>query len=106
MTLFWVDILLEALGTRVIFGEDLRKPAYSRSQGLLGSFYSDYAAYVEFKPLDLLQVYSYGVLSRLFIVHIVYPMGRQVDMPILVIWYFILPGAENKCLWYKEFGGA
>jgi hypothetical protein len=63
-------------------------------------------AYVEFKPLNLLQVYAYGVLSRLFIVHIVDSMGRQVNMPILVIWYFILPEIENKRPLCERFGGA
>jgi len=29
--LFWTDILLEGFGTRVIFGDDLRKPAYTGS---------------------------------------------------------------------------
>lgn len=88
---------MEGLGTRVIFGEDFRKPACSGSQPLLGGLsIVTCAAYIEFKPLNLLQVYPYGVLSRFIIVHIVDPMGRQVDMPILVIWYFILPATKNK----------
>lgn len=97
VTLFWADILLEGLGTRVTFGEDLRNPAYLGSQPLSVTSIVPYAAHIEFKPLNLLQVYSYRVLSRLLIVHIVDPMGRQVDMSILVIWYFIFPETENKC---------
>ena len=76
---------LGALGYRVTLAEDLRKPACipsARCQNL--ELYILH--YVEFISFDVLQFHSNGMLPRLQIIDIAYPMTSQVCMAILMIW--------------------
>jgi hypothetical protein len=53
------------------------------------------AAYIEFIPFDIFQIYGDGVLSGIALIDIADPMGSKIDLAILLVVQFILPTGKH-----------
>ena len=78
---FWTDDRLEGFGTRVIFAEDFRKPAYcnvSNKNKITTDTCMSSQAYIEFIAVNVFQIDYSGVLAWVVMVDIAYTMRCQV----------------------------
>jgi hypothetical protein len=51
----------------------------------------DLGTHIELIAVHILEVEGDGVLPRLGLVHITYPVGSQVYLTILMVWEFVFP---------------
>ena len=71
---FWIEDRFIGLGTRVIFGDDFKKPPCIALADERASTLSASRSYIELVSFHILQINSCRILSRIAIVHIAYPM--------------------------------
>ena len=74
MVRFCTEDRFGGLGTRVIFAEDFKKPAYLVIS--IRQIYDVSATYIELVSIDILQIDRYGVPAWVFVVYITDSMRR------------------------------